>query len=1291
MLNTALTLPDLFTAQAAATPALSALEDERGLLSYAELESLTRRWAHDLIGQCGVGKDTLVGIFMPRCKEYVVAALAAMRAGGAFLVLEMAYPDKLLQQVLADAQPKVVLTLASESARIPSHIPKIEMDTAQPKAGAVGVQLPHTSLEQLAFVSYSSGTTGKPKGIANPHRAAVGSYALRFALSDLRPGDRVGCNVFFIWEMLRPLLRGATTVVVPDARSYDPEGLLAFLQSAHITETLMTPTLLATLLAHNSRDHTLPLPALRTLWLNGEVVTLDLAQRAAKALPHVRLLNVYSISETHEVAAGDISKMIQSPDVVGRSFCPVGPLLDSAHVYILKEDSLDPVGAGEAGELCVSGPLLARGYLNLPQQTAKAFVPAPQGDGKMYRTGDLARLLPSGAVEITGRIGGMIKTRGYTVHPSAVQAAVVAHLGVQACTVVGHGEGVEKRLVAYIVPDPLRVEPVPVIEPSGHSPQANKLLQPHLAQYMIPTLWVEVTQLPTHAVSGKIDLASLPSPPPSTRPSTRPTSPGSQSDAPALGAQQVKEDTLVDLWSLVLGVPSHTVRAGHSFFELGGHSLLLADLAGRLSRASGFTVPLGALAADPSLAGHLRAVTAARDGHLAELQADLPKVMRDDCILPPDVRPNSDAPTASLKGTGKHILLTGATGYLGAFLLRALAARTPDDVKIICLIRFPYPTEYCTPAGLARIRANLNDLGLWTDDLLDRIEVVPGNLPQSHLGLELTAFTALAHRVRTVIHAAAAVNLVYPYAALRAANVGGTREILRLCALGGATLHHISTNGALPPGKWDEYTHIPLDKAVRSIPDGYGQTKWVAEQLVRESQSRGLNAHIYRLGTLGGCSETGASNPYDMLDAVLIEALRMQVAPTLPEWSIELTPVNHVADAVAALATAAETSKTLPLYHLGNPAPPSAEHVFDTLAQLGYPTSRVPFAQWQEQWTATLASDNDPNKQTPFTTEILKGGFPSPDALCAVPILLDAHTQAVLDKLIPDARPRVDAHLWRTYTRHFYARGWLPHGPAGRPVPREKAKERRGRLAGKVAVVTGASSGIGAAVARTLAREGAAVSLAARRVDALEALRAEIVEANTDARVLVSQTDVTSHASVDALVKGTEAALGPIDVLVSCAGVMYFTLMSNALMDQWDQTVDVNCKGLLHCLGSVVPSMLARGTGHVVAISSDAGRKTFAGLGVYSASKFFVEATMQALRLETASSGLRVTSIQPGNVSTPLLGMSTDQDALTAYGTPSGARVLDPQDVAASILYALTQPHHVAVNEILVEPREEPI
>jgi NADP-dependent 3-hydroxy acid dehydrogenase YdfG len=246
-----------------------------------------------------------------------------------------------------------------------------------------------------------------------------------------------------------------------------------------------------------------------------------------------------------------------------------------------------------------------------------------------------------------------------------------------------------------------------------------------------------------------------------------------------------------------------------------------------------------------------------------------------------------------------------------------------------------------------------------------------------------------------------------------------------------------------------------------------------------------------------------------------------------------------------------------------------------------------------------------------------------------------------------------------------------------------------GRLQGKVAVVTGASSGIGAAVARALNAEGAHVALAARREDVLLEVQAELATGDGQESIVVP-ADVTDGEQVRALV-GRSEGLGPVEMLVNCAGVMYYTLLKNVREEEWERTVEVNCKGALNCVGAVLPGMLERGRGHIVTISSDAGRNVFPGLSVYSASKFFVEALSQGLRLETTGMGLKVTTVQPGNVATELLSMSTDEEALGEYGGASRARVLDPEDVAASVVHALVQPEHVAVNEILVQPRDEPV
>ena len=1309
VIDTSKDLNALFIQQVAATPDAVALEDPSATYTYAELDECVTALANRFREQYQVTRDVLVGILLGRGADYVIACLAALRAGGAFLVLELAYPAALLADVIDDAQPAVIVTHRAHARCIKAQAPTLVLDdTSDPFGKQLLQQRPSGSLlpgpaeddlERLAFVSYSSGTTGKPKGIANPHRAPVRSYDLRFALNDLKPGDRVACNVYFIWEMLRPLLRGATTVAVPDEASYDPVALVNLLAERKITETLMTPTLLAAVLSRHSSLGS-KLPELRSLWLNGEVVTTDLARRALRALPNVRLLNCYSASETHEVACGDIGEMLATLDK-DAIYCPVGPPMLPQHTYILDEQG-NPVEPGAAGELFVGGPLLARGYLNLPETTAKAFTPdafSSEPGARKYRTGDLARIVPgSGYLEISGRVGGMIKIRGYSIVPATVEKAIIDNFAVSNAAVIAHGEGLERQLVAYIVRDQAEKEDraVLTIDDNGYSTVARKTLIAHLAHYMIPTLWVVLESLPTHQVSGKVDLKNLPSP---FAAIAAASAANSRTGSPAPD-DLINIKSLAKLWALSLNMSAETILdAGKtvSFFDLGGHSLSLANLATRISRTmGGFSVPLAKLAGTPTLEGHLQVVLGARDGYNAAVQADLPAILKADSVLAPEFKP-AGKPACPIS-QADTILLTGTTGFLGGFLLHDILENT--SARVICLIRFNSPYRTDRSAAMARLRRNMLDLGLWNNSMLDRVDVLPANLSRTKLGLTPEVYDELVSKVQVIVHCAAQVNLVYPYAALRDANVEGTREILRLACLSNATVQYVSTNGVLPPSQtgWSEDAMMPIQDVPEKLLDGYCQTKWVAEQLVLEAARRGLAANVVRIGTLSGHSETGSTNTYDLITALIVESLHLGVAPEIEGWCVEMTAVDYVSKGIVALSNHIDPKQHV--YHLGDPIPIDCRVLFDHLEALGYPTTRTDWDSWVSLWREKrgCAKGGDHG----LTVDILRSGMPSKEFLLGIIALKDDATRPALGEL---ERPKIDAKLLQTYARHWYTRGWLHRQPVSVPgtpnglvgpgagVGAKPAFDPNRPLAGKVAVVTGASSGIGAAVAKALAREGAHVSLAARRVDVLESLRTEIVSTSrsSKAKVHTHKTDVTDRTQVESLMRTTTETLGSVDIIVSCAGVMYYTMMHNVDVAQWDQTVDVNCKGLLNVLSTSLPLLLPRGTGHIVAISSDAGRKVFPGLGVYSASKFFVEATLQSLRLETAGTGLRVTSVQPGNTATDLLGMSTDAEAIKKYGEPTGAKILNPEDVANAIVYALRQPAHVAMNEILIEPRDEPI
>lgn len=246
-------------------------------------------------------------------------------------------------------------------------------------------------------------------------------------------------------------------------------------------------------------------------------------------------------------------------------------------------------------------------------------------------------------------------------------------------------------------------------------------------------------------------------------------------------------------------------------------------------------------------------------------------------------------------------------------------------------------------------------------------------------------------------------------------------------------------------------------------------------------------------------------------------------------------------------------------------------------------------------------------------------------------------------------------------------------------------------LTGKTAVITGASSGIGAATARTLASAGAAVVLAARRGERLRELEAEIVQAGGKAASV--ETDVTDDAAVQAMVAAACTRFGSIDILICNAGIMPLSMVANVRLEEWQRTVDVNVSGVLRSVGHTLPHMLSSGSGHIVVLSSVAGRKVFPGGAAYCATKYAVRAFAEGLRAELSPAhGIRVTVIEPGAVATELPASVTDEDVQQSVRQLyEDQTVLEAEDIAAAIRYALTQPAHVNVNEVLIRPTEQPL
>jgi amino acid adenylation domain-containing protein/thioester reductase-like protein len=1021
-------LHELFEQQARRTPDAPAVVDPESALTYEELDRRAEHLAAYL-RSVGVRPDELVGVYMEHCVEYVVACLAALKAGGAFLTLELAYPVSLLKDVIDDSEPRIVLTHEDYAERLPRGQARFCLEegweeTIDDVSGSEQGAKP--DLDNLVFVSYSSGTTGKPKGIANPHRAPVASYMWRFGISDYRPGDRVGCNVFFIWEVFRPLLRGATSYVIPDDVIYDPTALIDFLEEYRITETLMTPSLLQAVLSAGGPDIGERLRDLRVLWLYGEVVTKSLARRALRLLPATRVLNGYSISETHKVAAGDVRELVDNP---AATHCPVGFPMDPDHLYILDEGQ-QPVPAGTPGEVYVGGDLLARGYVNLPERTAQRFLEDPfssKAGARMYRTGDTGRFLPDGSLEVLGRIDFMAKVRGFSIELGAVEAAIEKQLALRDCVVIAEGEeGEDKRLVAYLVPasDPSeygdRYTGWNIDPGTGRSPEIRRRLQESLPHYAIPAVFVELEDLPLQDTTGKVDRKQLPSPP--ARVTATTFDPAERAQAlSASTPRHEKEDLLVGIWQDVLRLEEGDVRPDDNFFDVGGHSLAAAQLLSSVDGAFGVRLSMRDFLESPTVAGMCAAIEARqqREGNGREADEERPAVdLRSEAVLEPDIAPEEgNVGEAITLQNAWRVFLTGATGFLGAFLLDALLSRT--EAKIHCLVR-PRKAVDADPA--APIRANLQRYGLWQPGRAERIVPVVGDLSKSLLGMAEEDFHALARSLDLVIHNGAAVNLIYPYAGLKPANVNGTREVLRLaCLYKTKPVHYVSTNGIFPPGTPLCEEDVDLDALAEAREDGYGQSKWVAEKLVWEAAGRGLPVAVYRPGNISGHSTSGASNPRDFQGALIAESLRLGKAPQLDGWRMEMTPVDFVSHAICRLA--GEPGALGQVFHLVDPNPVPAERVFAWLEELGYPLERLYYRDWLEALRESPEEDVDD-----VAGSILGGAASETYELWDGNIYDDSNTRRALQGS-ELRRPQIDASLFRNYVRYFVEEGWVEPPP----------------------------------------------------------------------------------------------------------------------------------------------------------------------------------------------------------------------------------------------------------------------
>jgi amino acid adenylation domain-containing protein len=570
------TLHDLFEAQAAAAPEAAALVMAGRATSYRDLDVARRRLADRLVAR-GVGRGARVGVCMDRSPEMVAAVLAVLAAGGAFVPLDPAYPRERLSLMIEDARLAALVTQARIAPGLPaSGVEIVCVDRDDPlqqhERRAPGARPPAPA--DVAYVIYTSGSTGRPKGVCGTHAGAVNRMAWMWRVFPFEPGE-VCCQkttlsfVDSIWEIFGPLLRGTTTVLLPDDVVKDVPRLVGALAEAGVTRLVLVPSLLRAMLDTHA-DLAARLPALRWWTTSGEALPADLAARFAAELPGRVLVNLYGSSEV----AADATCFVPTGEPWAHRV-PIGRPIDNTRTYVL-DPRMSPAPIGVPGELYVGGAGLADGYLGRPDLTAERFVPDPfsPAGARLFKTGDIARFLPSGVIEYLGRADHQVKIRGFRVEIDEVEIALAAHPAVrQAVVAAREHEGGDLRLVAYVVAHEGRAAPA--------AAELRAYLRDRLPDFMIPSAFAVLGALPL-TPSGKVNRRALPAPELSGEAAPARVPPRDDVEALLLG-----------VWRRVLGIESVGVTDG--FFDLGGHSLLAVRMLAEVKKVLGRTVPLVAL------------------------------------------------------------------------------------------------------------------------------------------------------------------------------------------------------------------------------------------------------------------------------------------------------------------------------------------------------------------------------------------------------------------------------------------------------------------------------------------------------------------------------------------------------------------------------------------------------------------------------------------------------------------------------------------------------------------------
>jgi amino acid adenylation domain-containing protein/thioester reductase-like protein len=1024
----AMSIPEAWAAAVARTPEAVALTCGERSLTHREVDEAANRLAHLLFGY-GVAAGGSVALLLERSEQAVIAILAVLKTGAAYLALDPALPGPRLDFMVDDAAPVAAITSAGLADRLGGYDVAV-IDVADPRIQAQSrTALPAPAADDIAYIVYTSGTTGVPKGVAITHHNITQLImsldgGLPAASEQVWPQWHSYAFDFSVWEIWGALLRGGRLVVVPESVAGSATDFHDLLVSQHVNVLTQTPSAVGTLEAEGLES--------AAILMGGEPCPAAVVDRWA---PGRVMINAYGPTETTIYVA------LSAPlEAGGSGAAPIGSPVAGAALFVL-DGWMRPVPAGVVGELYVAGRGVGVGYWRRAGLTASRFVACPFAGAtapgaRMYRTGDLVRWRADGQLDYVGRVDEQVKIRGYRVELGEVQAALAGLDGVdQAVVIAREDRPGDRRLVGYVTG-------------TAELGAVRASLAERLPAYMVPAAVVVMEGLPL-TVNGKLDIRALPAPEYRDGDSYR---------APATPVEEI----LAGIYAQVLGLDR--VGVDESFFDLGGDSILAMRLTAAINAALDADLAVGTLFDAPSvrslsqqLGKHARsdslvAVHGFAGGHNAtELHAA--DLTLDKFIDAPTLgaAPALPAPSAEVR----TVLLTGATGFLGRYLaLELLQQMEAVDGRLICLVRGESDEDArrrldkTFDSGDPRLLAHFQELAA------DHLEVIAGDKGEPDLGLDAPTWQRLAESVDLIVDSAALVNAVLPYSALFGPNVAGTAELIRIALTAKlkpcAYVSTADVAGRIEPSAFTEDTDIRVISPTRtsdgSLANGYGNSKWAGEVLLREANDLcGLPVGVFRCAMiLADTTYAGQLNASDTFTRMVLSVMATGIAPgsfyqvdtdgNRQRAHFDGLPVGFVAEAIATLGV--RLVGGFETYHVMNPHDDGIglDEYVDWLIEAGYPVRRIDdFDQWLQRFEAGLRALPDRQRKHSVLQMLLlrdSGQLRPPEPTRGSSLPTDRFRAAVRDaKIGPDRDnpdiPHISAPIIIQYVTDLHRLGLL--------------------------------------------------------------------------------------------------------------------------------------------------------------------------------------------------------------------------------------------------------------------------